>query len=168
MASAVAILLMGIGGLILFVGTIMFLIAAYQESFLWALGCFLFSPVQLIFLIMYWKDAKKPFFIQLVGAVLFVAGLMIGAVDLKKVADERMKSAPPAVEAASAPAPAPPVVSAPPADLRTLEERMLAECESELGLLCHGKEGEKAQLNCLRAHIDSLRATCRDALGDQQ
>ena len=60
----------GIG--MVFIGGIGLLIAAFRESILWGLGCLFLSPVSLIFLILHWRDAKNPFFLQLAGlAVLF-------------------------------------------------------------------------------------------------
>ena len=61
----------GIG--MVFIGGIGLLIAAFRESILWGLGCLFLSPVSLVFLILHWRDAKKPFFLQLAGlAVLFL------------------------------------------------------------------------------------------------
>ena len=61
----------GIG--MVFIGGIGLLIAAFRESILWGLGCLFLSPVSLIFLILHWRDAKNPFFLQLAGlAVLFL------------------------------------------------------------------------------------------------
>ena len=59
----VGIVLLVIGGL----GT---LIAAFKTSILWGLGCLLIAPVSLIFLILHWDVAKNPFFLQLVGFAL--------------------------------------------------------------------------------------------------
>jgi FtsH-binding integral membrane protein len=42
-------------------------ILAFQESVWWGLGCLFVPFVGLIFAIMYWQEAKKPFLIQLDG-----------------------------------------------------------------------------------------------------
>ena len=62
-----------IGIALVFIGGIGLLIAAFKESIWWGLGCFFFSPVALVFLILHWHNAKNPFFLQLAGvAVLFL------------------------------------------------------------------------------------------------
>lgn len=67
------------GFLILVIASIGFLIAAFKESIWWGLGCLLFSPVSLVFLIMHWDVAKNPFFLQLIGlAIMFSATYIFG------------------------------------------------------------------------------------------
>ena len=69
-------LLIYFGFLILLIGSIGFLIAAFKNSILWGLGCLLISPLSIIFLILYWNDAKNPFFLQLIGIfVVFLGSL---------------------------------------------------------------------------------------------
>ena len=49
------------------------------ESILWGLGCIFVPFVSLIFLIMHWDTAGKPFLIQLAGVVAVIAAsVMIG------------------------------------------------------------------------------------------
>ena len=70
-------ILLAVGGVIIIVGYIMLLIAAFREGVLWGLLCFCFTPIQLVFLIVHWQVAKKPFLIQLLGyALCFVAYLI--------------------------------------------------------------------------------------------
>ena len=52
---------------IIVVGGILLLIEAFKEGIIWGLSCLLISPVALIFTILHWDVAKKPFFIQLFG-----------------------------------------------------------------------------------------------------
>ena len=52
---------------IIVVGGILLLIEAFKEGIIWGLACLLVSPVALIFTILHWDVAKKPFFIQLFG-----------------------------------------------------------------------------------------------------
>ena len=74
-----ASLLLIAGGIIALVGWIMFLIVAFKESILWGIGCLIFAVVGLVFLVLHWNDAKKPFFIWLAGgAILFVARTLGG------------------------------------------------------------------------------------------
>lgn len=75
--SILGIGLMVIGGLIFFIGTIMFLIQAFKESIIWGLACILLPIVGLVFLIMFWKDAKRSFCVKCLGALVGVAGLML-------------------------------------------------------------------------------------------
>ena len=66
-----------IGVLVILIGGIGFLIAAFRTSIIWGLACLIISPVSIIYLILYWPEAKNPFFIQLAGlAILLVAGFM--------------------------------------------------------------------------------------------
>lgn len=67
----------GIG--IFIIGGIGTLIAAFKESLLWGLGCLLFTPISLVFLVLHWQKAKNPFFLQLVGlaVVLLGAGMKV-------------------------------------------------------------------------------------------
>jgi hypothetical protein len=62
--SAIAILL---GLIILLIGSITYLIAAFRAGILWGLGCLFLPPVSLIFLFAHWQTAKKPFLTQLLG-----------------------------------------------------------------------------------------------------
>ena len=62
--------ILGIGGLVAFVGSIMILIAAFKTSLAWGF-CSLFLPfVILVFTFTHWAEAKKGFLISLAGAVV--------------------------------------------------------------------------------------------------
>lgn len=63
-----------LGICIFVIGGIGTLIAAFRTSVLWGLGCLLIAPVSLIFLIMNWDVARKPFFLQLVGVGILLLG----------------------------------------------------------------------------------------------
>lgn len=65
------------GLLIVVAGSIWFIATAFSESLLWGLGVLFLGPVHLIFLILHWDAAKKPFFLQLKGLlVLFIGALL--------------------------------------------------------------------------------------------
>ena len=65
-------------GIILFaVGGFLFLVAAFRESIWWDLACLFLPVVQIFFLIVHWRNARKPFFIQLLGLVVFLVGIII-------------------------------------------------------------------------------------------
>lgn len=65
------------GYLTAFVGGIMILVAAFQESPMWGIGCLLVPFVSLIFVIVHWNEAKWGFLINLVGG--FMVGLGLAA-----------------------------------------------------------------------------------------
>jgi hypothetical protein len=66
--------LAGIGVLLLVVGSVMLLWAAFSESLLWGLGCLFVPFVGLIFIVKHWSVAKRGFLVQVVGLVFFFAG----------------------------------------------------------------------------------------------
>ena len=68
----VGMIILGIGGIISLIGGIWFLVVAFRQSVWWGLGSIFIPFVSLIFLIMHWADAKKPFFVSLLGAVIIV------------------------------------------------------------------------------------------------
>ena len=73
-------LLIYLGCAIIIIGAIGFLIAAFRNSILWGLGFLLFSPISIVFLILYWQQAKNPFFLQLIGlGVVFLGSMTISA-----------------------------------------------------------------------------------------
>ena len=67
-----------LGFIVMAVGGIWILIEAFKESALWGIGCILFNPVSLIFVIMHWDVAKKPFFINLAGIAIMILGAILG------------------------------------------------------------------------------------------
>lgn len=71
----VLIILLGI--VIFVIGGFLFLVAAFRESIWWGLACLFLPIVPLFFLIVHWRHAKKPFFIQLAGFAVMLAGAII-------------------------------------------------------------------------------------------
>ena len=69
--------LVAVGYIVSLVGGIMFLIVAFKESALWGLGCLFIPLVSLFFLISHWKDAKKAFLIQMIGAVIIILTVLM-------------------------------------------------------------------------------------------
>ena len=63
------------GLLLLLVGFVLFLVAAFRESILWGLGIIFLPLVWLVFLVLEWPAAKRPFFLQLYGAILVLIGV---------------------------------------------------------------------------------------------
>ena len=70
--------LMLMGGLLVLIGGIIIAIAAFQESFVWGLGVVVFPPAMLVYVFSHWEDTKKAFALVVAGAVLIIAGVMLG------------------------------------------------------------------------------------------
>jgi hypothetical protein len=71
-------MLMMAGYLVLVVGGLWMVIVAFQESVLWGIGCMVLPFLGLVFLFMYWQQAKRPFFLQLAGMALVLVGIVLG------------------------------------------------------------------------------------------
>ena len=71
-----------IGAIISVFGGIWLLVVAFRQTIWWGLGSLFIPIVALVFLIMHWGDAAKPFFVSLLGAVIMivVAILIPGAI----------------------------------------------------------------------------------------
>ena len=63
------------GLLLMLVGAVFFIVAAFRESVLWGLGVLFLPFVSLVFLILAWPRAKGPFFIQLYGFAAILIGI---------------------------------------------------------------------------------------------
>lgn len=58
-------------------GSVWLIILAFQENPLWGLACLFLPFVSLVFAIMFWSQAKKPFLISIGGLVLSIVGIMV-------------------------------------------------------------------------------------------
>lgn len=77
--AVVAAIIMVIGVLVLFAGGIWMLVEAFKAGILWGLGCLLLWPVNLIFIVTHWEEAKRPLGTWFAGlAVVFVGGFLSG------------------------------------------------------------------------------------------
>lgn len=65
------------GFILMLLGGIGFLLAAFRESILWGLGVLFLPFVSLIFLIVNWSTAKRPFSWQLIGFALVLLGVLV-------------------------------------------------------------------------------------------
>lgn len=63
-----------VGLVILLYGNIAFIIAAFRISVAWGVCCILFPFVSIIFLIIHWKTAAKPFLISMFGIGIIFLG----------------------------------------------------------------------------------------------
>ena len=64
------IIVFGIGAVLAFVGAIGVLLAAFRTGMLWGLALLLLSPLSLIYLVLYWQEAKRPFFLEMIGIII--------------------------------------------------------------------------------------------------
>lgn len=75
--QAIGMLLLLIGFAMSLIGGIWLLVVAFQESLLWGVGCILLPFVSLIFAVMFWEDAKKPFLLNIAGIVPMILGMVL-------------------------------------------------------------------------------------------
>ena len=69
-----------IGLFVMLIGSVWFLIEAFREGILWGLATLFIPPCQLLFLVLHWSRAKKPFILQLEGfAAVFIGALITDA-----------------------------------------------------------------------------------------
>ena len=68
------VVLLYLGIILVVVGGLGTLIAAFKTGLLWGLGCLFIAPVSLFFLLFHWDVAKNPFFLQVIGVVLIFLG----------------------------------------------------------------------------------------------
>lgn len=72
-----ALILLVAGIVISVIGGIWFLVVAFCESIFWGLGCLIIPFVSLIFLLLHWREAAKPFIVSLIGSALIVAAELL-------------------------------------------------------------------------------------------
>jgi hypothetical protein len=63
-----------VGVVILLIGGIMMLIAAFRVSIVWGLASLFIPFAGLVFIFLHWSAAKTAFFLQLIGLALFLLG----------------------------------------------------------------------------------------------
>jgi hypothetical protein len=66
-----------IGFAAIFVGTIWFLVEAFRESLLTGLAVLLLPIVWIVFLVLCWDRAKRPFLTLLGGIALILLGVLV-------------------------------------------------------------------------------------------
>jgi hypothetical protein len=76
--AILGMLLLVVGLAVAAVGGIWLIVVAFQESVLWGLGSLFIPLVGLAFVISHWDAAKRPFLINLGGALLIVLGTVLG------------------------------------------------------------------------------------------
>jgi uncharacterized membrane protein len=70
-------LVQGLGLIVSIIAGLWFLVETFKSGVLWFIGCLLFGPVGLVWLVMHWEDGKAPFFLSLGGGGLMVLGTMM-------------------------------------------------------------------------------------------
>ena len=77
MLSTIASLFAVVGLVLLVIGGLAFLIAAFQESLLWGLAVLFLPLASLVFLVTNWGRAKGAFVLQLYGVGCFVVAVLL-------------------------------------------------------------------------------------------
>ena len=75
--GVLAIILLVAGFFTILIGSLLFIISGFRESIWWGLGILFVPFVDLIFLIMRWNVAAKPFGIRVLGMVFCVIAMLI-------------------------------------------------------------------------------------------
>ena len=86
MGTYIAIL--AVAGIVNLIAFIWLVIVGFQRSVVWGILVFLFSPLSaLIFAIMHWFDAKKPFLLYIVSTIAMIVpiGLMLSEMDTTQI-----------------------------------------------------------------------------------
>ena len=71
--------LMMLGLLAAFIGGIWLIVVAFQESVVWGLLTLFVGPAGIVFAIMHWERAGKPFLLQIGGLLVMFAGVALSA-----------------------------------------------------------------------------------------
>ena len=72
------VLLLFLGSLLVVIGFLMLLVAAFRVSIWWGLASLLIPFVQLIFVFIHWSESKSAIFTQTIGLLLILAALLVG------------------------------------------------------------------------------------------
>jgi len=74
--ETLGLLALVVGFVLVIVGHLGTLVAGFRENPVWGLAMLLFPISQLIFLILHWGRARKPFFLVLWGAGFIIFGVI--------------------------------------------------------------------------------------------
>jgi hypothetical protein len=80
MESGLPQLLMIAGFLVAFIGGIRLIVTAFTSSFLWGLVSLILHPLILIWVVLYWHEAKGPFLNYAAGWIMMLAGAQLAGV----------------------------------------------------------------------------------------
>jgi len=72
------LVILAVAGIVNFIAFIWLVIVGFQRSVLWGILVFLFSPLAaLVFAIMHWLDAKKPFLLYIVSTIAMIVPIVM-------------------------------------------------------------------------------------------
>lgn len=69
------IFLVLVGAAVMLIGGIWLLVIMFQTSLPWGIIGILIPVTSLIFVVMHWEESRKPFLINVAGAILYFTGL---------------------------------------------------------------------------------------------
>lgn len=70
--------LIWLGYVLCFAGGLWIVVLAFRKGILWGVGCLFVPILQLIYVALYWKQAKAAFFLQVTGLSAFFVSAVIG------------------------------------------------------------------------------------------
>jgi hypothetical protein len=106
--GGISVALLIFGTPLVVVASIWLLVVAFKQSILWGLACLFVPFASIVFIILHWDSAKRPFLFSIVGLVLVGAGVAV----LDRDAAVRVVTA---ARPGSQAAPLPKALDAPPA-----------------------------------------------------
>jgi len=71
-------IVLAMGWVLSFLGSLWIIVVAWQRSVLWGFGCFVLPALQLVYVGLHWKETKEGFFLLLAGFVLVIVGHALG------------------------------------------------------------------------------------------
>jgi hypothetical protein len=72
-----ALVFLWVGYALVFLAGLWIVVLAWQKGILWGLGCMFFPVLQLIYVVLNWKQTKSAFFLLLAGlAALFLSAII--------------------------------------------------------------------------------------------
>jgi len=89
--SPLSVALIGIGFVFMLVSSLWFLVVAFRVHIGWGFACLFIPFASLVFLVMHWRAAWKPFVLGLIAAVPLTAGSIIAAADMTVAFSDAMK-----------------------------------------------------------------------------
>ena len=79
---AIGLMILGMG--ITLIGGLWLLIVIFREGLLWGLGALFVPLVSLLFVVTHWEDSKRPFFSQIIGLGIMLAGVCVAPDKIQK------------------------------------------------------------------------------------
>jgi hypothetical protein len=67
-----------LGYVLAFLGSLWIIVLGWQRNILWGVICFLVPAVQLVYVVVYWKESKEAFFLLVAGLGLVILAAVTG------------------------------------------------------------------------------------------